>query len=391
MRITITRDITLPDAVKLERFRHSPHLGPHILFFSGGTALRALSADITRYTHNSIHLITPFDSGGSSATLRKTFNIPAVGDIRNRLMALADQTIQGNPEMFELFSYRLPRNAVQDSLLDELATIAYGEHPLVVHVPDPLRAIVRNHLHQFIKMMPDDFDLRGASIGNLVLAAGYLANRRHLDPVIYIFSKMVQVLGTVRPIVNSNAHLCVRLQDGRIICGQHRFTGKSEAPVTAPISDIWLAANEHDPSPVSVSIREKTRDLICSAELVCYPMGSFFSSVMANLLPRGVGRAVAANHCPKVFVPNTGHDPELTGHDTGSQVRMLLDQLKRDDSAITDTDVLNFILLDTACPRFSGETALEARGIRILRVPLTAAADGPIDPERLNPILLSLC
>ena len=74
--------------------------GPAILFFSGGTALRGLSRHLLRHTRNSIHLSTPFDSGGSSASIRKAFHMPAVGDLRNRLVALADPAISGRPEIF---------------------------------------------------------------------------------------------------------------------------------------------------------------------------------------------------------------------------------------------------------------------------------------------------
>ena len=70
-----------------------PALGPRLVFFTGGTALRDLSRQLTRHTHNSVHLVTPFDSGGSSAALRRAFAMPAVGDIRNRLLALADSAL----------------------------------------------------------------------------------------------------------------------------------------------------------------------------------------------------------------------------------------------------------------------------------------------------------
>ena len=47
--------------------------------------------------------------------------------------------------------------------------------------------------------------------------------------------------------------------------------------------------------------------------MICYPIGSFYSSVIANLLPDGVARAVAENDCPKIFIPNTGVDKEMLG------------------------------------------------------------------------------
>ena len=50
------------------------------------------------------------------------------------------------------------------------------------------------------------------------------------------------------------------------------------------------------------------RDLILSAEVICFPIGSFWTSVMANLLPAGVGRAIVRRQCPKVYVLITMHD-----------------------------------------------------------------------------------
>ena len=41
--------------------------------FSTDRVRRILSMALPNYTHNSIHLVTPFDSGGSSAKLRQAF------------------------------------------------------------------------------------------------------------------------------------------------------------------------------------------------------------------------------------------------------------------------------------------------------------------------------
>ena len=87
-----------------------PALGPRLVFFTGGTALRGLSRSLTRYTHNSVHLVTPFDSGGSSAALREAFALPAVGDIRNRLAALADSMIPQS--VLDFWEMRLPAREI---------------------------------------------------------------------------------------------------------------------------------------------------------------------------------------------------------------------------------------------------------------------------------------
>jgi CofD-related protein of GAK system len=395
MRISLTRNISIPDRIKLARFQKAPELGPRILFFSGGTALRSLSRTLINATHNSIHIITPFDSGGSSAELRRVFNMPAVGDIRNRLMALADQSVKGHPEIYTLFSHRLPHLADQAALKEEFQAFVRGQHPNVANVPDPMRKIIKHHLEFFAREMPDDFDLRGASLGNLVLTAGYLENQRHLDPVIFIYSKLVEVRGTVRPVVNRDAHLAAELADGQWVIGQHLLTGKGSPALKSAIKAMNLVKSLQDPEPIQVGIRDKVKALIQSADLICYPMGSFYTSLLANLMPQGVARAVAETKCPKVYIPNTFEDPECKGLDLQGQVERLLVQLLGRDYALEDCSrVLNFILVDEEAQRYARGIPTEfikKRGIDILQTRLVTDRGGDrINPRVLADILLSL-
>jgi CofD-related protein of GAK system len=392
----IRREVEIPNHMALARLEKCPELGPKVLFFSGGTALKRASARLVNYTHNSVHVITPFDSGGSSAKLRLAFNMPAVGDIRNRLMALADQSLRGNPEIFALFAHRLPTaldpKADQTPLRQDLDFMVRGKHPLVARIPDPMRKIVRNHLAMFQQSMPEDFDLKGASIGNLVLAGGYLANRRHLDPVIFMFSNLVQVRGVVRPVVNKNLHLAAELADGSLIVGQHRMTGKETAKLTSPITRLYLS--DESGRLVKQPIRDKMRSLIHEAELICYPMGSFHSSVLANLLPLGVGQAVSQATCPKIYVPSTGSDPECLGLSVADQVERLAQVLMCDAPGIALCDVLHFVLVDTAHGQYPGGLDL-ARirnlGVEVIDCPLIGyGPSSEIDDRFLVPILLSL-
>jgi CofD-related protein of GAK system len=400
MQFKIRHTINLPDPRRMELFRRNPDLGPRILFFSGGSALRKTSEELVYYTHNSIHIITPVDSGGSSAVLRDALAMPAIGDIRNRLMALADRGLTGNPEIFRLFAYRLPQDAGQEALAEDLERMAQGAHRLVQRVPDPMRKIVRNYLQFFVDMLLSedtlpDFDLRGASIGNLILTASYLMNRRHFDPAIFIFSKLVNVRGTVRPIANANLHLVAEMETGETIIGQHLLTGKEVPPIDAKVKSILLSESRQDPVPTTLEIRDKMKTLIRSADLICYPMGSFYSSLLSNILMRGVSNAIRRNPRLKVFIPNTGTDPELFGHSLSDQVEVLLQALKRDDPEnIRDADVLNYILLDERSGNYPGQLDrddLGRRGIHVIDCRLVSMRSQPyIDEKMLVPILLSL-
>ncbi|MFW5488786.1 MAG: GAK system CofD-like protein [Desulfovibrio sp.] len=395
-KITITRTLSLPDKIKIARSLRAPDLGPRILFFSGGSALRQMSQHIIDYTHNSIHLITSFDSGGSSAELRKSFSMLAVGDIRNRLMALADRSLKGNPEVFNLFSYRFPKDAGQDELLERLKNMVQNQDDLMKTVRDPMRKIVRTHLRFFLERMPDTFDLRGASIGNLILAGGFFNYNRHIDPVIYLFSKLVEARGVVRPIVNRNIHLAATTADGKRLVGQHLITGKEVAPIASPITDLYLTREEDSEERLQIPIRKKTRELIQTCDLICFPMGSFYTSLIANLLPAGVGDAVRNNKCPKIYIPNLGNDPEMKGMTLFDAVKTIIDYLDRSSSERSPVgDLLNFILIDSANGNYPAPLELakiRRYGIEIIDTPLVTEESAPyLDERKVLDVLLSLC
>lgn len=390
----IARVTSIPDPVRVGRALDAPDLGPRILFFTGGTALTETSRALAGYTRNSIHLVTPFDSGGSSATLRRHFGMPAVGDLRNRLMALADRTRHGFPEIYDLFAYRLPKNAPPSQLKAELEALVQGSHPLIAAVPDPMRKAVRHYLQAFRQAAGPKFDLRGANIGNLVLTAGYLENGRRMDPIVGIFSRLVQARGEARLLLDSDLQLRASLEGGGHVIGQHLITGKETRPLTRAVCELSLVDQTLDNAPVRPPIREEIRACIDGADLICYPIGSFFSSLIANLLPAGVGAAISRTSCPKVYVPNTLPDPEAIGLSLADQVRTLLRHLRADDpDAIAIGDVLDVVLLDPGIDYPGAENPdreLASLGLRIIRTPLTVRETGAIDPLLLSQALISL-
>ena len=95
-------------------------------------------------------IVTVADDGGSTGRLRKRYTIPAMGDVRNVLLALSD----GEPLLHELMNYRFE-----------------GE---------------------------DNMDIAGHSLGNLVLTA--LTNMTgSFDDAIRITSNMLEVKGRIIP------------------------------------------------------------------------------------------------------------------------------------------------------------------------------------------------
>ncbi|TPE49800.1 GAK system CofD-like protein [Maribrevibacterium harenarium] len=368
----VSRALCIPDPVRLQRYRHLPELGPSILFFSGGSALNKLSRELKRYTHNSIHLVTPFDSGGSSAHLRRAFAMPAVGDLRSRIMALADETVLGQPDVYHLFSHRLAKHQSQTALKAELERLVNGEHTLIKPVSNPLKSLIQTQLRVVQQRLPEEFDLRGASVGNLIIAGGYLNNEWQLDPIVFLFSRLVKTLGQVVTIVDADAHLGVRLQDGTMVLGQHLLTGKEVAPLASPITSIWLNDGEQSHKEVSLSLSEDRGALIREADIICYPPGSFFSSICANLLVAGVSEAIGQNPNPKIYLPNLGTDPEQLGWSLMDRIVFLIRLVSGREPEFNVTHpVLTWLLLD--CDYDYGEVnevSLDKLGITVVRAPL---------------------
>jgi CofD-related protein of GAK system len=392
----IVRTARLPDPVRVARCRRAPELGPRILFFSGGTALRALSRALKFLTHNSIHLITPFDSGGSSARLRQSFAMLSVGDLRNRLLALADETVLGAPEIYRLFSFRFSSDGNREELDRRLADMVAGSDEMVAAIPSAMRRIIRTHLRMFAERMPAGFDLRGASIGNLVLAGGYLNNDHDIESVIFLFSKLVEVRGAVRPVVTDDLHLAARLTDGSRIVGQHLLAGKEAVAIASPVVDLSLVGDLQSSAPARAEIDAKTSAVITNSDLIVFPMGSFYSSVVANLLPAGVGRAIVAAGCPKIYVPNTGTDPEQLGMSIGESVDRILEFVRRDagrDAAARA--ILDCVLVDSSSGAYSTPLDLDrirSRGIDVVDIAMVGSDERRrIAPDVLAELLASLC
>lgn len=394
-KIRVYRSVSIPDELRISRYQKIPELGPRILFFSGGSALTEFSRVLKNFTHNSIHLVTPFDSGGSSAKLRDAFNMPAIGDLRSRLMALADETVLGHPEIYKLFNFRLPKNKSQQHLKERLKQIVNGDDPLVDEIANPMRKLICNHLGYFVQSMPDNFDLQGASIGNLIITGGYHNNHEELDPIIFLFSKLVNVLGTVRTITNDDYHLTATLEDASTISGQHLLTGKEVKPISSAITKLYLTTGLKKTQPVTAKLKKQNRKLIEQADLICYPPGSFYSSLIANLLPSGVGKAIESNDCPKVYIPNMGNDPEQIGMTLAQSITTLLSYLRQDLGEYAPANkLLNFLLVDSKNIHYPGGIPydlLASLNIEIIDIKLMDKHDANYyDNKRMVDALLSL-
>src|SRR3569832_1921466 len=98
MPFQITRIPKVPDELRASRSLRAPELGPRILFLSGGSALRPLCRVLKQYTHkqkthNTKHQNTKKKTKKRKTQLRRAFGMSASGDLRFRIVALADESV----------------------------------------------------------------------------------------------------------------------------------------------------------------------------------------------------------------------------------------------------------------------------------------------------------
>jgi len=323
--------------------------------------------------------------------------MPAVGDLRARLLSLADDSVTGHPEIAALFSHRLTNQNGKigpEKGLEELST---GKHALLRAIAEPMRSLIQSYIAEFRQQMPDNFDLADASVGNLILTGGYLLHNRSLDPIAFLFGQLIKTRGTVRTTTDADLQLEVELENGRRITGQHRFTGKETAEIDSPIKSIKLSGEADDVDTLDASkVAKETRKLIDSAELLVFPPGSFFSSIIANILPKGVGKAIRKNPAPRVYVPSLGTDLETLGMTLVDQIRVLESHLSsRTANGAPGKSGIDFLLFDSRLLEISNSQAESIQndlGIQIIDVDLAREDEdlNRYDDMKLAEALLAL-
>ncbi len=354
----------------------------HIVLFSGGTAMTASARILKQYTKHSCHFLSPFDSGGSSAEFRRHFQLPALGDLRSRLIALADEKSELHSARALCLSQRLEAGAKPP-----METLRQWQSQAQdLHNGEPAWANLFEATVAFARRLPADFHWGKTSLGNLALAAGMVEAGMSLSQVTQQMHSLLHCRGQAHCIVADSLQLQVRLASGRQVLGQHRITGKQEPPLQEAISEIFLCDNAHPDKPVSCTLQAPERALIEQARLIVFCPGSFYTSLLAQMLPEGVSEALANSPAHKVYVPNLGHDPELIGCHPQQALQRLRAHLRPQLDRHTATAELHSVLIDP-----SQRSAFAQQSDIELEIAPLASPDGTAhQPEKLVNALLAL-
>jgi uncharacterized cofD-like protein len=250
--LTPDSDQPLVEVIYQKRFLSR---GPKIVVVGGGTGLSTLLRGIKEHTSNITAVVTVADDGGSSGRLREELGIPAVGDIRNCIVALADS----EPLMGQLLQYRFPGDG--------------------------------------------EASLGGHTVGNLLLAAMAAVQGDDFEEAVRQMNRVLAVRGQVVPATGTPVTLHARLLSGTVV------TGQSEIAKSLQIDRVWI-------TPEDVVAGDDARRAIEEADLVVIGPGSLYTSIMPSLLLPDLMSALRHTAAIKLYVCNVATQKgETQGYD----------------------------------------------------------------------------
>ncbi|HTD97574.1 MAG TPA: gluconeogenesis factor YvcK family protein [Edaphobacter sp.] len=185
-------------------------------------------------------VVTVTDDGGSSGRLREDFKMLPPGDIRNCMVALSED----EHLLSKLFQFRFEQG-----------------------------------------------ELEGHSFGNLFVAAlSHITG--DFAQAVQMSSQILATRGRIFPATNTDVTLAARMDDGSLVRGETNITASKKT-----IVELMLEPETAGPLP-------ETIEAIANADLISLGPGSLYTSLITNLLVRGIPEALAASGATRVFVCN---------------------------------------------------------------------------------------
>jgi uncharacterized cofD-like protein len=300
--------------------------GPHVVALGGGHGLANSLRAARQYAGRVTAVVSVADDGGSSGRLRQIAGIPAPGDLRRCLVALAPDRLE-NSIWTEAFEYRFPSG-----------------------------------------------DLEGHALGNLLIAG--LANvtgdfGRALD----LAASLVRAEGRVLPATVGAVVLKADVA-GTEVVGQVNvgsspgaISGVSIVPPDAPAPAEVLAA-------------------VAEADQVVIGPGSLFTSVLAVCVVPDIRRVLAERAGGRVYVCNLRPQlPETAGFGVEEHVRAVLDHGVAIDAVVANVpDDLDGADESAAV----GRPPDSVEGVPVVAAPLSRPDRSGHDPRRLASLLRML-
>lgn len=244
--------------------------GMKLVAIGGGTGLPSVLRGFKAFTSNITAIVTVADDGGSSGRLRRDYGVLPPGDLRNNIAALADD----ENLMTQLFQHRFT-----------------------------------------------DGDLGGHAFGNLFISAlsGVTGS---LEAALVETGRVLNIQGQVYPATMHDVTLAAQVR----LAGRGVVDIRGESEITRAggrIERVELV-------PEDVEAFSGSIQAILNADVIVLGPGSLYTSILPNLLVRGIREALRATGAYKIYVCNIATQPgETTDYTVADHVLALEQHIGR--------------------------------------------------------------
>ena len=237
-----------------------------VVVIGGGTGLSTMLRGLKQYTSHITAIVTVGDDGGGSGKLREDLGMLPPGDIRNCILALADT----EPLMEDLLQYRFTEGS-----------------------------------------------LKGQCFGNLFLAA-MAGISENFEDAVQKMSSVLDVKGKVLPVTLDDMKLIAELENGEIIEGESK---RPSEVIVRKTRIKKIAIKPIDAKPLEEAIKA-----INNADVIIMGPGSLYTSIIPNLLVKGIPEAICKSPAKKVYISNVMTQPgETDGFKVSNHLKVLMD------------------------------------------------------------------
>ena len=216
-----------------------------IVVIGGGTGIFAVLAGLKKYFDDISAVVSMADDGGSTGILREEFGILPPGDIRRAIIALAHSD---NKILSELFNYRFKEGR----------------------------------------------GLAGHSFGNLMITALERLTGS-FDQAVKEASKVFGLKGKVIPVTLQHTRLYAELENGKVV--------SRETNIDVPKHDGHLKIKRVWLKP-AVRINPEAAKEIKAADLIIIGPGDLYTSLIPNLLVRGLKKSLEQTEAKILYFVN---------------------------------------------------------------------------------------
>ena len=308
----------------------------HIVVIGGGHGQSAICRGIKNIPDVDISaIVTVADDGGSTGRLRRRFHIPAMGDIRNVMISLAES----------------------ETLMTDIMNYRFDD-------PDG-----------------SETDISGHNLGNLILTALTQQTGSFMEAVSEI-QKVLNVRGKIIPATSQVITLLAEMEDGVVVKGEANIPTRANR-----ISRVFYDQPVHAESEAIEAIRQ--------ADLIIYGIGSVYTSILPNVIIPEIQQELMKAKARKVYFCNAMTQPgETDGYCLEEHVAALRSHGVPVDEVITSTEIIPEDILVSYYRQ--GSTPVYIRDgqhdYEIIRRSLLIFKDGLIrhDPKQIQAVISDL-